>query len=60
MVGGSGFVFKFFNVVSCTIFRDNGNGKLKKVEIRFLDVYGSGVWGLSEERYIVSFIRDRF
>lgn len=60
MACGSGSVSKPSNAVSCTTFRDNGNGKLKRSETRFSDVYGSGARGLSEERHIVPPTRDRF
>lgn len=60
MAGGSGSVSKASSAVSYTTFRDNGNGKLKKSETRFSDVYGSGARGLSEERHIVPPTKDRF
>ncbi|KAG7546499.1 Protein kinase-like domain superfamily [Arabidopsis suecica] len=43
---GSGASSKASNAVTCTAFRDNGNGKPKKAEIRFSDVYGNGADGL--------------
>ncbi|XP_010439238.1 PREDICTED: dual specificity protein kinase shkE isoform X1 [Camelina sativa] len=39
---GSGASSKASNAVTYTAFRDNGNGKPKKAEIRFSDVYGNG------------------
>ncbi|WZZ75905.1 hypothetical protein YC2023_087275 [Brassica napus] len=60
MTGASGSVSKASYAVSCTTFRDNGNGKLKRSETRFSDVYGSGARGLSEERHIVPPTKDRF
>lgn len=43
---GSGASSKASNAVTCTAFRDNGNGKPKWAEIRFSDVYGNGADGL--------------
>lgn len=60
MAGGSGAISMASNAVSCTTFKDNGNGKPIKAETRFSDVYGSGARGLSEERHIVSPTSDRF
>ncbi|KFK28870.1 hypothetical protein AALP_AA7G059100 [Arabis alpina] len=57
---GGGAISKASNVVNCTAFRDNGNGKSIKAETRFSDVYGSGARGLSEEKQIVSPPGDRF
>lgn len=48
---GNGSSSKASNVVTCTAFKDKGNGKPKRAEIRFSDVYGNGAEGLSEARH---------
>ncbi|XP_023634182.1 protein STRUBBELIG-RECEPTOR FAMILY 6 [Capsella rubella] len=48
---GGGASSKASNAVTWNAFRDNGNGKPKRAEIRFSDVYGNGDEGLSDVRH---------